>query len=477
MPGENRRKIVGVLLSLLIIGISLTPQFKALVTLPEVLQLLEGETQNFYIGFPVNVYIRSDREGVINLNGLPLSPQVAKVNLGAPLEVEPLKRGEVEVELLFFGVPVKRMVVNVLPPVKVIPGGHSIGVLLLSHGVIVIGLAAIGEPGTTTKNPAQEAGITVGDTILRVNGEKIKNVVHLAEVVDECGRQGEKITIEYKRGETVFVSEIEPVLCRETGRYRIGLYVRDGANGVGTLSFYHPESGRYGALGHVITDVETNQPLNVEEGTVVKAVVSGIQKGVKGLPGEKIGVFTAEEDILGDIEKNTEFGIFGTLYEQIENPYYPDGIPVALASQVTPGPAKILTVLEDDKIESYTIEIERVFSQNNPTNKGMVIRITDPGLLQRTGGIIQGMSGSPIIKDNKLVGVVTHVFVNDPARGYGVFAEWMLYELGISPLAQARGDLRIFSSFLFSRQDYLNICQNIQENKKRGDEACKNIFR
>jgi stage IV sporulation protein B len=466
LPGENRRKIVGVILALLIIGISLTPQFKAFITLPEDLHLLEGETQNFYIGFPVNVYIRSDREGVINLNGLPLSPQVAKVNLGTPLEMEPVQRGEVEVELLFFGVPVKRMMVNVLPPVKVIPGGHSIGVLLLSHGVIVIGVAAIGEPGTMIKNPAREAGITVGDTILRVNGEKIKNVVHLAELVHEYGRQGEKVQIEYKRGATILVSEIEPVLCKETGRYRIGLYVRDGANGVGTLSFYHPESGRYGALGHVITDVETNQPLNVEEGTVVKAVVSGIHKGLKGLPGEKIGIFTQEEDILGDIEKNTDYGIFGTLYDHIENPYYPEGIPVALASQVTPGPAEILTVLEEDKIERYAIEIERVFNQNNPTNKGMVIKIKDPDLIERTGGIIQGMSGSPIIKDNKLVGVVTHVFVNDPMRGYGVFAEWMLYELGISPLAQARGDLRIFSSFLFYRQDYFYIGKNIQAKRK-----------
>ncbi|HHW55286.1 MAG: SpoIVB peptidase [bacterium] len=477
MSGENRRKIVGVLLSLLIISISLTPQFKAFVTLPEALHLLEGETQNFYIGFPVDVYIRSDREGIINLNGLPLSPRVAKVNLGAPLEVEPVQRGEVEVELLFFGVPVKRMLVNVLPPVKVIPGGHSIGVLLLSHGVIVIGLAAIGEPGTRIKNPAQEAGITVGDTILRVNGEKIKNVLHLAELVHECGRQGEKVQIEYKRGDAVLVSEMEPVLCKETGRYRIGLYVRDGANGVGTLSFYHRESGRYGALGHVITDVETNQPLNVEEGTLVRAVVSGIHKGMKGLPGEKIGVFTEDEDILGDIEKNTDFGIFGTLYASIENPYYPEGIPVALASQVTPGPAKILTVLEEEKIEAYAIEIERVFNQNSPTNKGMVVKITDPDLIERTGGIIQGMSGSPIIKDNKLVGVVTHVFVNDPTRGYGVFAEWMLYEAGISPLAQARGDLRIFSSFLFSRQDYLLIGKNIQANRKGGIYLAKTNFR
>ena len=198
------------------------------------------------------------------------------------------------------------MLVNVLPPVKVIPGGHSIGVLLLSHGVIVIGLAAIGEPGTRIKNPAQEAGITVGDTILRVNGEKIKNVLHLAELVHECGRQGEKVQIEYKRGDAVLVSEMEPVLCKETGRYRIGLYVRDGANGVGTLSFYHRESGRYGALGHVITDVETNQPLNVEEGTLVRAVVSGIHKGMKGLPGRR-SVFSPRMRISSVILKKYRF--------------------------------------------------------------------------------------------------------------------------------------------------------------------------
>ncbi|MGB4482663.1 MAG: SpoIVB peptidase S55 domain-containing protein, partial [bacterium] len=144
---------------------------------------------------------------------------------------------------------------------------------------------------------------------------------------------------------------------------------------------------------------------------------------------------------------------------------------------VTPGPAKILTVLEEEKIEAYAIEIERVFNQNSPTNKGMVVKITDPDLIERTGGIIQGMSGSPIIKDNKLVGVVTHVFVNDPTRGYGVFAEWMLYEAGISPLAQARGDLRIFSSFLFSRQDYLLIGKNIQANRKGGIYLAKTNFR
>ncbi|NLP17797.1 MAG: SpoIVB peptidase [Firmicutes bacterium] len=434
---ENRRKLFGVFLAVVIIAVSLTPQFKNIITFPQELQFMEGEAQNLYFGFPVNVYLRSNRAGVVNLNGLPLSPQVAKVNLGTPLKVEPLQRGETEVELLLFGVPVRRMTVNVLPPVQVIPGGHSIGVLLLSHGVIVVGEAGIGQPGARSKNPAREAGIRVGDTILKINGIRVQGVMHLAEIVHECGQQDEALRIEYKRKETFLVSEIKPILCRETNRYRIGLYVRDGANGVGTLSFYHSETGRYGALGHVITDTDTNQPLNVAEGSVVKAFVSGIHRGTKGQPGEKVGIFEEDTHLLGDIEKNTQFGIFGTIRNHIDNPYYPDGVPIALASQVTTGGAEIMTVLEADHIGCYRVEVEKVFNQNNPSDKGMVIKITDPELLAETGGIIQGMSGSPIIKEGKLIGIVTHVFVNDPSRGYGVFAEWMLYELGIGPLAAA----------------------------------------
>lgn len=449
MQRENRRKFCGILLALLIIGVSLTPQFKAIVTFPEQLHFLEGEKQSLYIGFPINVYLRSSREGIVKVNGTPLTPQASRVNLGNPLAVEPVRKGEVEVELLLFGVPIKRMLVNVLPPVKVIPGGHSIGVLLLSHGVIVVGHAGITGPGMTQVNPAREAGIRVGDTILRVNGQRVQSVMHLAELINHYGQEGQTLRIEYKRGNTVLVCEVMPVLCSETGRYRIGLYVRDGAHGVGTLSFYDPETARYGALGHVITDLDTNQPLNVEEGSVVKAVVSGIYRGAKGQPGEKIGVFAESEGMLGDIEKNTEFGIFGTLYTPIENPFFPEGVPVALASQVVPGPAEMLTVLSGEKIECFKVEIERVINQHNPNDKGLVIRITDKELIKQTGGIIQGMSGSPIIQGGRLVGVVTHVFVNDPIRGYGVLAQWMLEELGISPLAEARGYFMIVSNFRF----------------------------
>ncbi|NLJ33675.1 MAG: SpoIVB peptidase [Firmicutes bacterium] len=437
MPRENRRKLFGVFLALVIIAVSFTPQFKNIVTFPQQLQFLEGQAQNLYFGFPVNVYLRSNRTGVVNLNGLPLSPQAAKVNLGVPLKVEPLQRGEAEVELLLFGVPVRRMTVNVLPPVEVIPGGHSIGVLLLSHGVIVVGEAGIGKGGSRTINPAREAGIRVGDTILKVNGRRVQGVMHLAELVHEYGQRDQTLQIEYKRKDSFLFSEIKPILCRETKRYRIGLYVRDGANGVGTLSFYHRETGRYGALGHVITDADTNQPLNVAEGSVVKAFVTGINRGSKGQPGEKVGVFKEDAHLLGDIEKNTQFGIFGTIHEQIHNPFYPQGIPIALSSQVTTGSAEIMTVLSADQIGCYEVEVERIFNQNTPSDKGMVIRVTDPQLLKETGGIIQGMSGSPIIKGGKLIGIVTHVFVNDPTRGYGVFAEWMLHELEIDALAGA----------------------------------------
>ncbi|MGI6574504.1 MAG: SpoIVB peptidase [bacterium] len=447
MKNKRQRKICGIMLALLIICISLTPQFQSIVTFPQKVRFLEGVNQSYYFGFPVNVYLRSNRNGIVKLNGTALSSQAARVNLGAPLDIEPLQRGAIEIEVLLFGVPIRKMMVDVIPPVKVIPGGHSIGVVLLSHGVIVVGLASVGS-GRAQTNPAQLAGLKIGDTILRVNGERVESIGHLAELVNQFGQLGKSLHVEYKRGSEFLTTTLKPVFCSETGRFRIGLYVRDGANGVGTLSFYEPETGAYGALGHIITDLETNQPLNVEEGSVVRATISGIQPGMKGQPGEKIGIFTNNEDILGNITKNTTYGLFGTLNKNLQNPFYPEPIPVALASQVKTGPAEMLTVINENKIEKFQIKIERIFDHSIPTDKSFVIKIIDEKLLAATGGIIQGMSGSPIIQNGHLVGIVTHVFVNDPAKGYGIMAEWMLNELEISPLAKAKGKfLRFFSIF------------------------------
>ncbi|MGI6425594.1 MAG: SpoIVB peptidase [Tepidanaerobacteraceae bacterium] len=221
--------------------------------------------------------------------------------------------------------------------------------------------------------------------------------------------------------------EINPVKS-STGIYQIGLWVRDIAAGVGTLTFYDPNTGLYGALGHIISDADTGKIIEVGNGEIIRARVASISPGRRNQPGEKRGVFINEEQIIGNIISNTPYGIFGKSYYPFENPLY-STLPVATINQVQEGKATILTVVEGEKIEEYDIEIQKITQQSYPNGKGMIIKIVDQELIKRTGGIVQGMSGSPIIQNGYIVGAVTHVFVNDPTKGYGIFLEWMLQEI------------------------------------------------
>ncbi|MGV3464176.1 MAG: SpoIVB peptidase, partial [Heyndrickxia sp.] len=191
-------------------------------------------------------------------------------------------------------------------------------------------------------------------------------------------------------------------------------------------------SKKYGALGHVISDMDTKKPIVVEDGQIVKSTVTSIEKGSNGNPGEKLARFSSDREVIGDIKQNSPFGIFGNLHKVIKNGKYDKPLPIALSDQVKEGPAKILTVVNGDKVEAFDIEVVSTIPQKFPATKGMIIKVTDPKLLEKTGGIVQGMSGSPIIQDGKLIGAVTHVFVNDPTSGYGVHIEWMLNKAGIN---------------------------------------------
>jgi stage IV sporulation protein B len=340
--------------------------------------------------------------------------------------------GKLRLQLRLFDIiTLRQLIVNVLPSVKVIPGGQSIGVLLHAQGVIVVGQAPVIDQDGNKVNPSEQAGIHQGDIILSINGRPVAGDRYTREEIDRLGSTGESIMLEVKHGDRVFKTRIEPILCPDTGRYRIGLFIRDSAAGVGTLTFYHPETRCYGALGHLITDATTSRRIDLADGRIVAATVKGIHRGQKGRPGEKLGQFSANNYLSGNIEKNSLYGIFGHLNHPPGGGYYSRPIPLALGHQVKRGPAEILTVLHDNKVEQFRIEIQEVMPQGRQEGKGMVIKITDPRLLNLTGGIIQGMSGSPIIQAGKLVGAVTHVFINDPSRGYGVLAEWMLEEAGI----------------------------------------------
>ena len=342
--------------------------------------------------------------------------------------------GEFFINFKLFGmIPLHQMVVNVVAPVNVIPGGHSIGVLLHSQGVIVVGKSAVTDTKGNKYNPAEVAGIKVGDIILRINDNQVKTDVQMRDEIEKAGKSAQKIVMEIKRDGKTFKTTVNPIFCHETQRYRVGLFIRDSAAGVGTLTFCEPTSQKYGALGHVITDIDTLQKIDVADGKIVSASIENIRPGKKGLPGEKIGVFKGDSDLLGNIIQNTQFGINGKLQKPISNPLYSDPLPAAMSDQVHEGPAKILTVLKNSEIESFDINIEQVTPQSRPDGKSLVVRITDKVLLEKTGGIIQGMSGSPIIQDNRFVGAITHVFVNDPTKGYGVLAEWMLKDAELIP--------------------------------------------
>lgn len=324
--------------------------------------------------------------------------------------------------------------VNIVPQVRVVPGGQSIGVLLRSQGVIVVGHSTILDQTGNKTNPAVDAGINMGDVILKINGEDVKSEGQVRDLAARAGASGQALNLEVKHGGDIFYTKINPVYCTETSRYRIGLLIKDSAAGLGTLTFYEPESKIYGALGHVITDVGSTEPFDLSEGKIIGASVQAIHPGKRGQPGEKIGIFQDDKQINGTISRNTKLGIFGNLQKPLDNNSNNMLMTVTPASQIHEGTAEILTVLNDEQVERFSVEIMKINLKAVQDGKGIIIKITDPRLLEQTGGIIQGMSGSPIIQDGSLVGAITHVFVNDPTRGYGVPVEWMLREAEILPM-------------------------------------------
>ncbi|THG88429.1 peptidase S55 [Alkalihalobacillus alcalophilus ATCC 27647 = CGMCC 1.3604] len=345
--------------------------------------------------------------------------------------------GEQEMTFEVGGFPVKQVNVNVLPKIEVIPGGQSIGVKLNTEGVLVVGHHLI-PTSIGDESPGEEAGIEVGDMIVKINDEPIQHITEVANIVQKAGEGNQPLSIEIKRNNQLFNKELTPIKAKNEHSYRLGLYIRDSAAGVGTLTFFDPESKKYGALGHVISDVDTQKPIVVHDGQIIRSSVNSIEKGSNGDPGEKLASFKNARDVLGTIEKNSPYGIFGTLKkDDIKNNHYDQKMPITMAHEVKEGPAKILTVVNGEEIEEFDIEIVSSIPQKQAATKGMVIRVTDPKLLEATGGIVQGMSGSPIIQNGKLVGAVTHVFVNDPKSGYGCHISWMLEEAGV--LAQLSG--------------------------------------
>lgn len=393
------------------------------------IRLVEGENHQLTLALPVQTEVTVDHPEVIKLNDG--NDVTSCFSTGRPVTLSSLNSGQAELEMKLFGrLPFKTVKVNVVPNLKVIPGGQTIGVKVKSAGILVVGHHQV----STKKekiSPGELAGIQPGDLITHINGVLLKDVQHVGKIVESSAPNKQPLKITYKREGKVYHTKLSPAFDNEDQAWRLGLYIRDSAAGVGTLTFYDPEHKVYGALGHVITDMNTQTPIVVGSGEILESSVTSISKSESGEPGEKRAHFLKEGKVLGNIERNTHFGIFGKMDLNPDHSVYQQPIPVAFAEEVKEGPAEILTVVEGQKVERYKIEVVHVSKQDSPQTKGMVLRITDPKLIQKTGGIVQGMSGSPIIQNGKLIGAVTHVFVNDPRSGYGCFIEWMLQDAGV----------------------------------------------
>lgn len=376
--------------------------------LPSSYIMMQGET--FQIPMFFGLSLQKNNSNVTLQTASPLNK--TKVN-----EV-----GKIDLNLsLFQLLTVKNIQVNVIPKTTVVPVGAAIGMKLYTDGVLVVGMSEI-----EGKKPYENSGIQEGDRIIQINQNDIDNTEDLMQVVNECN--GQEIVVKYIREEETITTSMKPVKDGEN-QYKLGLWVRDAAAGVGTMTFYEPSTKMFATLGHGIFDIDTSDLIKIENGELVTTNILSISKGEKGKPGEIRGTIESGYTI-GEISKNTNFGVFGVLTK----PSYlsiaeENAIEVCLREEIQTGKAQIICELENGKSEYYDIEIQKLFLNNNQDNKSMLIKVTDKRLLEKTGGIIQGMSGAPIIQNGKFVGAVTHVLVNDPTMGYGVFADIMLKQM------------------------------------------------
>lgn len=336
-----------------------------------------------------------------------------------------LKANEIDtyqMDLKLFGVfPYKNVDIEVIQDKMLIPSGIPIGIYVKTDGVLVVGIGEFENNGGETISPAKYV-LQKGDYILKSNGEPVENKKQFISMVEAS--EGEDMVLTIRRN-----NEITDV-CINAGKnrmeeWKLGIWIRDNAQGIGTMT-YEGTDATFGALGHGINDVDTSILMSLEEGTLYRTEIVGITRGTDGAPGELTGYIEYDSDnVIGEITENTAEGIFGVCDEElVANSVY-EPVPIALKQEIVLGPAQIICSVSGEP-EFYDVEIVEVNLEHENVNRGIVIRVVDEKLLMLTGGIIQGMSGSPIIQNGKLAGAVTHVLVNDSAKGYGIFIEEML---------------------------------------------------
>jgi stage IV sporulation protein B len=330
---------------------------------------------------------------------------------------------------LYGAIPVKCVEVREAEAPVLAAGGMPFGIKLLMKGVMVTDTADVTGRDGSKVCPAEECGIEKGDIICLANGEELSSNGQLRRIIAESGGNDVKLTM--NRGGAEFTAALSPVYSAESGTWQGGMWVRDSVAGIGTMTFIDTKTGRFAGLGHPICDSDTGELVPVNSGEAVPVEISGTKRGEKGLPGELRGIFL-RGGAYGSLDRNTDCGIYGSLSEAalVELTADCEEYPLGYSQAIRKGSAELISTVSGSKPEHYSIEIESIDFGGSDRTKNMVIRITDSRLISASGGIVQGMSGSPIIQDGKLIGAVTHVFVADPTRGYAVFAENMTADLG-----------------------------------------------
>lgn len=395
----KKMKIVITILFLLIIYMYISN----VTLIPKQIVLLEGENYKIRTLFGIDVIQTS---AVVSENG-----NTSQVNLN------------------MFGNTVKQINVTRLENVEVIPVGKIIGLKLYTNGVLIVGMSEIENVNHQKERPYENLNIQEGDTILKVNDLEIQTIENLQKEINKSDGKNIDLTI-LKEDGTIETSNIKPVKVSNT-EYKLGLWVKDAATGVGTLTYYEPNSKSFAALGHGITDSDTDKLINIDSGNIVTSKVVSIQKGEQGKPGEIRGSIINQPTI-GKVYKNTEFGIYGELTNlsniKID---YSNKLEVALRDEIQEGNAEVLCSLDGNETKEYDIKIEKIYKDNNENNKSMLIEVTDKDLINKTGGIIRGLSGAPIIQNGKFIGAITNVLVNSPTKGYAIFGDIMIKNMNM----------------------------------------------
>lgn len=314
--------------------------------------------------------------------------------------------------MLFGAVPIKEVESETVKRPNLIPCGQAFGIKLITDGVMVVDLQQIDKTC-----PAKACGIREGDVIVSINGGKVKSNADVSKIISDT--KGDKCKVAIRRNGEDLTFDLTPEYC--DGSYKAGMWVRDSSAGIGTLTFYDPETGCFGGLGHPICDSDTKKALPLSEGSVGEVKITGFNKSTEGNPGQLLGEFVNSAST-GNILANCDCGVFGTLNSCPSK--NTKSLPLGFRQEISTGKAKILSTVNGGEPLEYDISIEQI-SLNGKASHDLVVKVTDKRLLESTGGIVQGMSGSPIIQNGKIVGAVTHVFIDDPSMGYGIFADSM----------------------------------------------------